>query len=245
MNYYHCNCVVKSFISVITSRSAVDVDYARFDNDDREMLSRMRPFIQEALRLLISEGREIHIFEQHNGLLCIMYEFRGTYHIEHEDPSYTGIYDVGTKFVSFSTNTPVISAKQHESGGRFLDSLVDSMIRRALDPSCSDALFWNIIKLFRSLRDWRDKFILLNREMFDVAAEDNDEVRSVSFRFDGEVLMVYYDVIDDINTLCDFSFNINTYDFIAHTPYTGPEGVVFVKGNLTGEEESEDDKDEE
>lgn len=242
MNSYY-NCAVSSFIRLITSHDAVNEDYSLFDEDDRRMLSRMKPFIQEALRLSISEGCEVHVFTQYDGSMCIMYDCRGMYCIEHEDPDCSGVYDVGTRFVSVDTNTPAPCSEPHESGGRFLDSLIDSMLRYAFHPLTNDKHFWNIIKLLHVVHELRDKFITLNREMLDIAAEDHNKV-CVRFSFDGEILKIWYDSIDDIYTPYDFSFNINSHDFIAHTPHTGAEGVVFVKGNFAGEDEEDDDNDE-
>lgn len=233
---------IKSFIRLITSHDAVNVDYGLFNKDDRQILPRMKPFIQEALRLSISEGCEVHVFEQYDGSMCIMYDCRGMYCIEHEDPYFSGVYDVGTKFVSVDTNTPAPCSEPHESGGRFLDSLIDSMLRYAFHPLTNDKHFWNIIKLLHLVHELRDKFITLNMKMFDIAAEDHNEV-CVRFSFDGEVLTIWYDSIDDIYTPYEFSFNINSHDFIAHTPHIGAEGVVFVKGNFAGEDEEDSDKD--
>ena len=241
MNSYY-NCAISSFIRLITSRDAVNEDYSLFDEDDRRMLSRMKPFIQEALRLSISEGCEIHVFDQYDGPMAIMYDRCGTYYIEHEDPDCSGVYDVGTKFVSVDTNTPAPCSEPHESGGRFLDSLIDSMLRYAFHPLTDGKHFWNIIKLLHLVHELRDKFITLNRKLFDIAAEDHNKV-CVRFSFDGEVLKIWYDSIDDIYTPYDFSFNINSHDFIAHTPHTDAEGFVFVKGNFARKDEEDNDDD--
>lgn len=187
---------------------------------------------------MISEGSEIHLFEQ-DEVLCIMHNLHGIYYIKHEDPHYPGTYDIGTRFVDICTNTPAPPSELHESGGRFLDSLVDSMINRAFSSIENDELFWKFIKLFRSVRDWRNEFIELNQEMFKIANEDHTKI-CVRFTFDGEILTVHYDDIHGYRTPYEFSHNINTGVFIGRTPYTTDEGIVVVKGNGEDDEEEED-----
>ena len=227
MIHNHYNHAVELFIKEVTMSGPVKVNYELFTEDDKQMLSRMKPFIQEALRLSISEGCEVHVFEQYDGSMGIMYDERGTYRIKFEDPLCSGTYGVGTKFVCVDTNAPSPSSKSHKSGGRFLDSLVDSMLNRALGSISNDEIFWIFIKLFRLVREWRDEFIQLNEKMFEIANEDHNDV-CVRFAFDGEVLRTYYDEIHDIDTPYHFSFNIDECRFIAHTPYTDKDGNIIV-----------------
>lgn len=226
MHNYYYNYAIELFIKKATMSGDVDVDYELFTEDAKEMLTRNKPFIREALCLSISDGCEVHVFEKYDGSMAIMYDDAGTYHMKFEDPRCSGMYDVGTKFVCVNTNTPSPSSEAHKSGGRFLDSLVYSMLDRALSSYLSDdLLFWNFIKLFRLVREWRDAFINLHEEMLKIANEDHNAV-CVRFTFDGQVLKTYYDEIHEIGTPYDFSFNINDCRFIAHTPHTDSEGII-------------------
>lgn len=238
-NYY--NHAVELFIKEVTMSGPVDVNYELFTEDDKQMLSRMKPFIQEALRLSISEDCEVHVFEQSDGSMGIMYDDCGTWHITFEDPHFSGTYSVGTKFVRVDTNTPSPSSESHKSGSRFLDSLVDSMLNCALGSISNDEIFWSFIKLFRLVHEWRDAFINLNEEIFKMANEHHYEV-CVRFTFDGEVLRTYYDEIHDIDTPYDFSFNINDCSFIAHSPYTDKEGIIIDFDEEDAEEEDENEE---